>query len=190
MSKVQPQIEKTTSFEERVAQLTRHKSPAIDRIPAIPLYMDQVLSYLDTTLRPLEGNIKEPCFTKTMINNYVKSGVLKPPVKKKYDQYQLMTLTMLYRLKKGLPLKHIDIVLGHLQEAEIAKNYNSFLEVEEKVGQVLSNTMTHLPQMTDSEEDLSKLRDAIVSLAVEADAKVRLAEELVALYRRKLDEKP
>ncbi len=163
-------------------RLLSYKSPKADRVPNIPLYMDQVLSYLDTTLRPLETNPKEPCFTKTMINNYVKSGVLKPPIKKKYDQYHLMTLTMLYRLKKSLDLKDIEVVLGNIPRQRFEEYYQHFIGVEETVG-------GKLEVYSNGEASAEALWETIVTLAVEADAKMRLAEELVKIYHQNMTEK-
>ena len=66
-------------------------------IPNIPLYMDQVTTFMDSKLRstaryPGEDKI----LTKTMINNYAKNDLLPPPVKKKYSKEHMLLLIFIY----------------------------------------------------------------------------------------------
>lgn len=170
------------STQQRIRQLIEFRSPDADRVPSIPLYMDQVLSYLDTTLRPLEADPKEPCFTKTMINNYVKSGVLQAPTKKKYNRIHLMLMTMLYRFKKTLSLKDIELLSALQDEGAVAKRYAYYQSVEAQVGQALEVLVdSQWSQQPVTEE---ALMERIVALAVEADAKMRLAEILMDEYSK------
>jgi hypothetical protein len=159
-----------------LSKIENYRSTPIDRVPTIPLYMDQVLSYLETTLEPLKREAKETCMTKTMINNYVKAGVLKAPKKKKYDRLQLMAMTMLYRLKNTLQIKDVEKLLGHLDEGQMTAYYERYLEAEERVNKRLRESIADL--------DLAKREDAlkaILDLCIEADAKRRLAENLIDL---------
>ena len=56
-------------------------------IPTIDLYMDQVTTFMDSKLKNSTRNPEEDkILTKTMINNYSKSDLLPPPVRKKYTK--------------------------------------------------------------------------------------------------------
>lgn len=178
--------------KSQLLAMINHQNPEPDRVPTIPLYMDQVLSYLDNTLRPLEPNLKEPCFTKTMINNYVKSGVIKAPDKKKYDQYHLMTMTMLYRLKKSLSLTDIEVLTKDQSPQAVANRYQHFLEIERGIGNQLRDQLEGQLLEDGTLETLTPeaLQAQILTLAVEADAKMRLAQSLVALYKQQVGSKP
>ena len=61
--------------------------PRWSEIPNIDLYIDQVVSYLENYLSNYIKNENEKksdkIITKTMINNYVKHEVIKPPINKK-----------------------------------------------------------------------------------------------------------
>ena len=47
--------------------------PRWEELPAFDLYMDQVITLLETYLRPLLGDVREETIlTSAMINNYVK----------------------------------------------------------------------------------------------------------------------
>ena len=50
------------------------------------LYLDQVVNYLEKYLSQYSTNKEDKIITKTMINNYVKQGIMPAPEKKKYLQ--------------------------------------------------------------------------------------------------------
>ena len=56
--------------------------PRYEELPDLEIYMDQVLQLLNKYIDP----IVQTDITKTMINNYVKKGVVNPPIKKKYTK--------------------------------------------------------------------------------------------------------
>ncbi|MBQ5797273.1 MAG: DUF1836 domain-containing protein [Firmicutes bacterium] len=62
--------------------LADFKLPHWNDLPAIPLYLDQVLSLVDEWLGPYLSSEGKPIMTKTMINNYVKQKFIPAPVKK------------------------------------------------------------------------------------------------------------
>ena len=49
--------------------------PRWEQIPALGLYMDQVITVIDQALSPLIGFGEEATITPSMINNYVKLGI-------------------------------------------------------------------------------------------------------------------
>lgn len=86
-------------------------------IPGIDLYMDQVTTFLDENLRGISGDPDDgKLLTKTMINNYVKSRVLFPPVKKKYSREHMMFLIMIYYMKSFLSIGEIRSITAPVIE--------------------------------------------------------------------------
>ena len=65
-------------------QVQTYHMPRYDELPAIDLYMDQVVAILEDCLRLFLRDAQEKRITPAMINNYVKLKVLPPPVKKRY----------------------------------------------------------------------------------------------------------
>ena len=55
--------------------------PRWSDLPEIDLYMDQVITYINEKLKDTYF-YDEKFITKAMINNYVKTGIVHPPVKK------------------------------------------------------------------------------------------------------------
>lgn len=86
-------------------------------IPGIDLYMDQVTTFLQDSLRGVSRDPDDDKFlTKTMINNYVKNKVLIPPVKKKYSREHMMLLIVIYYMKSFLSIGDIRTITSPVQE--------------------------------------------------------------------------
>ena len=132
--------------------------PGWEELPSIPLYMDQVLYY---------------CNESSMVNNYVKNGVLPHPEKKKYGKEHLATLLMLCLLKQVLPLPDIATLLqGKPLDRE---TYEAFLQAHT---QAVGETCRELLDRQDRREDL---RRVALLLAAQANAKRAAAQEILSL---------
>ena len=88
-------------------------------LPDIGLYMDQVITLMERTFAPEE-------MTKSMVNNYVKFGLLKRPVGKKYDREHLARLVMIGVLKQALSLEDIARLLHILCAQGTQAGYERF----------------------------------------------------------------
>ena len=85
--------------------------PRFEELPDLDLYMDQVLQVLDTHLYLFIEPGETRVMTKTMINNYVKHGIIYAPVKKKYTRYHLAYLIVVSFLKKVYSMQEISSLL-------------------------------------------------------------------------------
>ena len=85
--------------------------PEWEQLPAIPLYVDQVLQYLRDSLQFFERDEEDVLLTNSMINNYVKKNVLPRPEKKKYSREHLAALTAICMLKQVLAIQDIKSLL-------------------------------------------------------------------------------
>ncbi|MBE6689135.1 MAG: DUF1836 domain-containing protein [Ruminococcaceae bacterium] len=81
--------------------------PRWDELPEIELYMDQVVSYLEKKLEIFAESKDQKIITSTMINNYVKQKVVKPPVNKRYGRLQLAYLFVVCLLKRLMSISEI-----------------------------------------------------------------------------------
>jgi len=108
--------------------------PRWEELPNIDLYLDQTVTILETYLKDFIGNKEEKIITKTMINNYVKLGVLEPPEKKKYNKKHIATLFVLCILKQIYSINDITqlikVALDVSSSMQIA--YNKFCSSLEK----------------------------------------------------------
>lgn len=74
-------------------------------VPQLDLYMDQILSLFEQCLGGSKRDPSDKLLTKTMVNNYVKEGLITPVRGKKYTRQQIMQLLCVYHLKQTLRLK-------------------------------------------------------------------------------------
>ena len=81
-------------------ELINYHCPRWNELPEIELYIDQVISVLQSNLSIFSKEENSPVITPNMINNYVKQEVLKPPVKKKYNKTHLAYLFVICILKR------------------------------------------------------------------------------------------
>ena len=104
--------------------------PRWNELPNIDLYMDQVLNYIESSLKDyikLESN--EKIITKTMINNYVKQEIIEPPVNKKYNRLHIAELFVICILKQVYSISEVKSLINLALEANSAENsYNRFCD--------------------------------------------------------------
>lgn len=145
--------------------------PGWDELPTIPLYMDQVIFYLKDGLRFFERDGETSLLTSSMINNYVKNGVLPHPEKKKYSREHLGALTAVCMLKQVLSIQDIKTLLeGQELGAEF---YTLFREAHTAAVQ---ETCRALAESCGNGEDL---KEKALRLAAEANAKRAAAERIL-----------
>lgn len=110
--------------------------PRWEELPNIDLYMDQVVSFIEETLIvlvPLKDSKKDNFITKTMINNYVKQGILKPPYNKKYNKSHIAKLIVICILKHVYSINDINSLIKlALETSGIELSYNKFCILLEK----------------------------------------------------------
>lgn len=80
-------------------------------MPDIDLYMDQVVTYLRRQLALFQDENEASLVTRSIINNYVKDGIVPRPVNKRYAREQLSALIMACVLKRVLPMQQIKQLL-------------------------------------------------------------------------------
>lgn len=105
------------------APLRQFCLPDYERLPDLGLYLEQAVQYINDALAPLG------CFeiTGSMIRNYVKMGLVKNPVKKRYMREHLAHLFAITVLKPVLSLEEIQQMFT-LQEQtyDVQTAYNYF----------------------------------------------------------------
>lgn len=125
-------------YQANRAGLTAYAPPNWDQLPDLGLYMDQVITYMERqcrTLYPVAGSILTP----SMINNYVKCGLVKRPVGKKYDRVQLAQLMMLCILKQVASLEEMKLLMTPPPGEDTQGLYAAFCKTQESVFESLSS---------------------------------------------------
>ena len=80
--------------------------PRWNELPDIELYMDQVLALMTKYMQGIAAD-EEKLLTASMVNNYVKMGLVPAPVKKKYSRSHLARLVIICVMKQVVPMAMI-----------------------------------------------------------------------------------
>lgn len=108
--------------------ISKFHIPLWEELPSIDLYMDQVLNYIDDSLSLYVKD--ENLITKTMINNYVKNGVIDAPIKKKYNKLCIAELIVICILKQVYSINDIkNLIALALRTSPADISYNKFCNV-------------------------------------------------------------
>lgn len=129
--------------------------PRYNELPQLELYMDQVLLLLEQAMQPLSPQAEpdlprrkkqgERAVTASMINNYVKQGLIEPPRKKRYTRQQVAGLLLVCLLKNLLPIADIKLLLQQAEQQDFAVFYDCFCaQLEAYLGQ--PDIQADLPQ--------------------------------------------
>ena len=101
--------------------------PRWNELPEIDLYLDQVVNYLEKYLEQYNVIREEKIITKTMINNYVKLGIMPAPEKKKYGKTHIAYLMVICILKQVYSISDIGKLISlTIEHFELSKAYNRF----------------------------------------------------------------
>ena len=116
-----------------------------DLIPDLGLYMDQVITFVERSCRDLfmDG---DRIFTPSMVNNYVKIGLVDRPVAKKYGREHLAQLLMICVLKQSISSENMKTLVQPPAGTAMQAHYESFCQTERAVFSALSDTQP-LPLM-------------------------------------------
>jgi len=111
-------------------------------IPALDLYMDQIMTLFDVHLANNKRHPEDKLLTKTMINNYSKEGLLKPIKGKKYSKDHILQMLFIYSLKNTISIQEIKKVLQpyHDQTEKIEPIYTHFLETKKEISHYVKRT--------------------------------------------------
>ena len=148
--------------------------PAWEELPGIPLYMDQVILYLGESLELFQRE-GSSLLTSSMINNYVKTGLIPHPDKKKYTKEHLAGLMAVCMLKQVLPIQDIKTLFSGGMDPH---TYALFRQAHTEA---LAETCRSLEETCASGADL---KQAALLLAAEANAKRAAAQRRKSPRRR------
>lgn len=142
--------------------------PRWNELPNIDLYIDQLVSFLE---QYLSGYIKndnekeEKIITKTMINNYVKHSIIKPPRNKKYNKEHIASLFVIFVLKEVYSINDIKKLIAlAIQTSPIEQAYDRFCSELEKAIRIVFAEKNYVKNSKLSQEQYI-LRNVVQSFA-------------------------
>ena len=139
--------------------------PRWNELPDIDLYLDQVVNYLERVLGNYTVNKEDKIITKTMINNYVKQGIMPAPEKKKYNRSHIAYLLVICILKQVYSISDIGKLISlTIEHFELNKAYNRFCaNLEVSIKNVF--TRKEFPNLEKLTEEQYLLKNVVQSFA-------------------------
>jgi len=157
-------------------QLSEQRPDGWDKLPDIPLYMDQVVSYLSRQMVSI-GN--GDALTSAMINNYIKDGLVERANGKKYGQEHLAYLTAISALKQVMSVREMKVLTTVGREMRAPeKQYEYFCKY---LDQAMSDAAHRLDENT-ADRDLPKL---VLDLAMRSYANMLACHQALAILAQR-----
>lgn len=161
--------------------------PRWEELPDLDLYMDQLITLIDTYLSPVIHSEKHALLTASMVNNYVKNGMIPAPTKKRYNRRHLAFLIAITLLKQVLTIEEVkDGILFQGRTNGIRQAYDLFCEEQERALQQIYQQITQQPA------SIAPYRNEVQYFAVRsatmAFANKLLAEKMIELEKIYLKE--
>lgn len=178
-------MEKQLEFEKWVKSLDDVSMPRWEDITDIPLYMDQLIAVVTQYLEPFQifSSDKKPV-TSSMVNNYVKLGLIPKPIKRHYNKRHIAYLIVITLFKEVISIQDIRRVLIFLAQSQGNSNaYNQFCALLEitikRKGHVYLNVAVDDEIETDysDPEDFDKY---IIYLACETITNLLFAKKFIS----------
>ena len=140
-------------------------------MPDIDLYMDQVVTYLRRQLALFQDENEASLVTRSIINNYVKDGIVPRPVNKRYAREQLSALIMACVLKRVLPMQQVKQLLRPGDQ----DSYAAFSQGLKKALNREAEAMEHM--------EGENLQDLALDYALRAAANCLMADRLLNMAK-------
>lgn len=173
--------------------LNEHALPSWEELPALELYMDQVVALVNSYLGFLPKEVGlDSVVTAAAVNNYVRKKIMPPPVKKRYSRIHLAYLLMICSLKQCVSISYIQQMIPlNLSEQAVHDIYNTFVAHQrraslyfvEQVNQVASNL---LAERQTADEGVSNM---VTAFAVVSGLSRMAAEKLILMQEPEKSEK-
>lgn len=176
-------------FKDLIFKVLQKKDIDSSMIPDLDLYIDQIITLLDTHLSSNKRSENEKILTKTMVNNYSKQGIIKPVKGKKYSKEHIIQMLMVYCLKNTLSIEEIKRILkpsyelSNQGELDIQNIYDKFLTMKHSKKESMAESISHILETEDL--DFNCFEDRIVTilcLCALSEFSKNVAQELVDFY--------
>lgn len=161
-------------------ELDKFELTTYEKLPDIDLYMDQMITYLEKTLRTFALSSLDKQITSSMINNYVKGDCIPSPLAKKYNKEHIALILEICLLKRAINISDIKQILdSNYQNTDFMETYNDFAhKATEILHSVSLDTNNKLAEIeTNNQNELLKLA---LELSLVANANVLIAKRILS----------
>ena len=161
-----------TELELQLKKLADTRPVSWEHMPDIPIYMDQLISYMPRQLMDFESG---ETLTSAMVNNYIKAKLMPRAQDKRYARTHIVMLTAICMLKHVLSAKELGRLLACYDTQSAPEAFYGDLTT------ALDRELALVLEPLTPEMGPEALRDAILALSVGAYARQLTALRLLDL---------
>ena len=164
--------------------LDSYRLPEWQELPQINLYLDQVIALVNQFLGFFVYDpAEEKLLTPSMVNNYVKSRLIPPPVRKKYGRKHIALLLMICTFKQSVSMAAMSNILPGDDEELIRQEYTRFTMSYQRISRyVVQQAKASAEPIFDASIDTgTEVSDLVVGSSIAASFARLLAGKLIAL---------
>lgn len=159
-------------------KLIKHKLPYWEELPEIDLYMDQVIALMEKYLSFHKVSETDTIVTHSMVNNYVKLGIMPAPVRKKYSREHIAYLIIICTLKQALPISDIKkLIDARVKNTSIAETLNFFSDLYDST----FNTVIAIGKKFSKKDSNSISADTALYMAIGSSGSKYVASQIAKL---------
>ncbi len=163
--------------------LNDFKLPSFNELPSIPLFMEQVVIYINQCLEKLSAESDDKydanVITPFMVNNYVKAKIISAPKDKKYSKEHLAYLLAIALLKPVVPMRDIATLID--LDKEFFENKKNLYDLFKKIQEDTLKKEAHKTKFR--VKTLSKISEEKMKISKQADLElVNLSYIALKLY--------
>lgn len=164
-------------------EISQYTFPRWKELPDFDLYMDQVLNLIERYLAIFKVSDQKHIITSSMINNYVKLGLIPPPVKKRYTKKHLAYLIAISILKQVVTISEVkEGILYQASISGIREAYDLFCTEQEYALRAVASHIQQkdrkplLPDSTDNKTFIVRTATIAVATKIVTEKLLFLAE--------------
>ncbi len=164
--------------KELQRRLNGQKLKDWDSLPDFGLYMEQVLLFLKEPNMCI-GNQDEDNFTRSMINNYIKQGLVPHCDGKKYSREHLAYLVAISLLKQVMSISDVKDFLDITMD--VINPFSAFTRYQRSLNTAFDEVIEDIDGWDEGDIFVSKM---IIRFAAKSYAYKFLANELLKMYKK------
>lgn len=171
--------------------LNEHALPKWEELPALDLYMDQVVALINGYLGFLPKEVgMDAVVTAAAINNYVRKKIVPPPVKKRYSRIHLAYLLMICSLKQSVSISYVQQMFPvTLSEETVRTVYDQFVEQHRRATLYFVEQVNRITPaiLAEDKTDDQRLSNVVTAFAVVAGLSRMSTEKLLLMQEPESD---
>ena len=171
--------------------LNEHALPKWEELPALELYMDQVVALINSYLGFLPKEVgMDAVVTSAAVNNYVRKKIMPPPVKKRYSRVHLAYLLMICSLKQSVSISYVQQMIPvTLSEETVRTVYDQFVEQHRRTTLYFVEQVNRITPaiLAEDKTDDQRLSNVVTAFAVVAGLSRMATEKLLLMQEPESD---